>query len=118
MNPTNGVFHWTPTCDQATTINTITVWVTDSGQTSLMDAVSFTVVVRECGQPTLGLEVTEAGLALTWPVTASGFALEQTEDLTPPAQWMRVPETPNVVGNQFRLPIAPTNATVFYRLVR
>ena len=54
INPTNGIFHWTPTCAQASRIHTITVWVTDSGNTNLMDAASFMVTTRECVQPQVG----------------------------------------------------------------
>ena len=68
VNPTNGVFRWTPTCAQATTTNTLTVWVTDSGRTNLMDAMNFTVVVRECVQPTLGQQVLLAGQSGRVPV--------------------------------------------------
>jgi hypothetical protein len=68
VNPTNGVFRWTPTCAQATTTNTFTVWVTDSGRTNLMDAMNFTVVVRECVQPILGQQVLLAGQSGHVPV--------------------------------------------------
>lgn len=68
VNPTNGVFRWTPSCAQATTTNTITVWVTDSGRTNLLDAVSFTAVVRECVQPGLGQQILLAGTSGRVPI--------------------------------------------------
>lgn len=61
VNPTNGIFRWTPTCAQATTTNVITVWVTDTGRPTVMDAMNFMVVVGECVQPTLGQQVLLAG---------------------------------------------------------
>jgi hypothetical protein len=64
----NGVFNWTPTCDQASTSNRFTVRVTDSGQTSLADTASFSVFVKECVSPQLGRLVLEAGLTGRVPV--------------------------------------------------
>lgn len=60
LNPSNGVFRWTPTCAQASRTHRITVWVTDTGRTNLRDAVSFSVVTRECVQPVLGRVVLQA----------------------------------------------------------
>ena len=54
INPSNGMFRWTPNCSQASRTNVITVWVTDSGNTNLLDAVTFQVVVGECVQPQWG----------------------------------------------------------------
>jgi hypothetical protein len=47
INPTNGVFTWTPTEAQGPGTNVITVRVTDNGSPPLSDAKSFTVVVNE-----------------------------------------------------------------------
>jgi RHS repeat-associated protein len=61
INPTNGLFRWTPTCSQGSTTNSVTIWVTDSGRTNISDALIFTVVVRECVAPQLGRLVLRAG---------------------------------------------------------
>ncbi|MCW5553063.1 MAG: hypothetical protein KIS67_13000 [Verrucomicrobiae bacterium] len=61
VNPTNGVFRWTPSCANASTTNVVTIWVTDSDRPTVMDVMSFTVVVGECVQPTLGQQVLLAG---------------------------------------------------------
>ncbi|MCL4786789.1 MAG: hypothetical protein KJ070_08350 [Verrucomicrobia bacterium] len=61
MNPTNGVFRWTPACANASTTNVVTIWVADSARLTVMDAMNFTVVVGECIQPTLGQQVLLAG---------------------------------------------------------
>jgi hypothetical protein len=61
INPTNGVFRWTPNCTQASRTHTVTVFVTDTGNPNLRDARSFTVTTRECVVPELGRLVLRAG---------------------------------------------------------
>jgi hypothetical protein len=61
VNPTNGVFKWTPTCGQGSTTNLITVWLTDTGRGGMMDAMNFTITVGKCVQPTLGRLVMQCG---------------------------------------------------------
>jgi RHS repeat-associated protein/uncharacterized repeat protein (TIGR01451 family) len=61
INETNGVFSWMPSCSQASRSYPITVWVTDTGNTNLLDATSFAVVVSECVVPSLGRLVLQAG---------------------------------------------------------
>lgn len=68
VNPTNGVFHWTPTCGQASTTNLISVRVTDSGWTNMTDAVSFTVTVSDCVQPGLGQQILLVGSSGRVPI--------------------------------------------------
>jgi hypothetical protein len=51
INPTNGVFTWTPTEVQGPGTNTISVIVTDNGTPSLSATQSFTVVVLESNLP-------------------------------------------------------------------
>ncbi|MBI3851739.1 MAG: tandem-95 repeat protein [Verrucomicrobia bacterium] len=54
INPTNGVFTWTPTEAQGPSTNVITVTVTDNGSPNLSDSKSFTVFVNEVNSaPTL-----------------------------------------------------------------
>lgn len=61
VNPTNGVFRWTPSCSQASHSYPITIWVADTANTNLMDAATFTVNVGECVVPSLGRLVLLAG---------------------------------------------------------
>ena len=68
VNPTNGVFRWTPTCDQASTTNFMTVRVTDTGWTNMTDAVSFIVAVGDCVQPGLGQQILLAGSSGRVPI--------------------------------------------------
>ena len=68
VNPTNGVFRWTPTCDQASTTNLVSVRVTDSGWTNMTDVASFTVAVGDCVQPGLGQQILLAGSSGRVPI--------------------------------------------------
>ena len=61
ITSSNGIFIWTPNCSQASTMNLITVRVTDSGQTNLTDALAFIVAVNECVSPQLGRVVMAVG---------------------------------------------------------
>src|SRR5436190_20871565 len=51
INPTNGVFQWTPDESQGPATNQIGVIVTDNGTPPLSAVQSFTIVVREVNRP-------------------------------------------------------------------
>lgn len=57
-----------------------------------------------------------AGLTLTWPSWAVGFAPQSAADLA--SGWTPVPQTPILSGDQWSLTLLPTNAIRFYRLQR
>src|SRR5205814_5779764 len=83
INPTNGVFTWTPSIDQVLSTNIITVRVTDSGVPSLSDAKSFTIVVVSppviAGIETSGDTVTISWSALPGVTYRVQFNSEQSE---------------------------------------
>jgi hypothetical protein len=58
-----------------------------------------------------------AGLTLSWPSWAVGFAPQTTTDLTA-GGWLPLAQTPSLAGDQWSLIIAKTNAASFYRLQR
>jgi len=66
---TNGVFSWTPSCDQASTTNLITIWATDSYGIALSNSVSFVVAVGECLQIGVGSTVLQVGQTSSVPVS-------------------------------------------------
>lgn len=66
--PNSGVLRWTPSCSQASRTFPITVWVTDTGRTTIMDAITFTVAVSECVVPGLGRVILLAGESGRVPV--------------------------------------------------
>lgn len=68
LDPASGILRWTPTCAQASRTYPITMWLTDSGDTDFMDAITFTVSVSECVVPSLGRLVLEAGASGRVPV--------------------------------------------------
>jgi hypothetical protein len=89
INPTNGVFTWTPGTDLPPSTNLITVVVTDNGPPPLSDAKSFTLIVLETNrapQLTPLADVTvveEQRMTLTnyvadvdWPVQNLTFRLD------------------------------------------
>src|SRR6185369_4853087 len=69
INPTNGVFTWTPTEAQGPSTNLISVRVTDDGSPPSNDSRSFTVVVIESNSSPVLAPVTDqvafAGIQLT-----------------------------------------------------
>ncbi|HZR18708.1 MAG TPA: CARDB domain-containing protein [Verrucomicrobiae bacterium] len=83
INPTNGVFSWTPTRAQARSTNTITVRVTDSGYPTLSGTRSFTVTVGDYLELLMGSTIFRPGetgavsvvMNSTTPVTNLNFNL-------------------------------------------
>jgi len=55
-------------------------------------------------------------LVLTWPVSATGFTLQSTPSLTPPAVWMDSTVVPGAAGAQFTVTNANSGSAQFYRL--
>lgn len=58
-----------------------------------------------------------AGLTLSWPSWAVGFAPQVATNLAA-GGWTALTQTSMLAGDQWSLTIAPTNAPQFYRLVR
>ncbi|HXR47191.1 MAG TPA: S8 family serine peptidase [Candidatus Limnocylindrales bacterium] len=65
---TNGIFTWTPVCDQGSTTNLIVIWATDFGTPPMSNSVTFSVVVPECIEASLGNTVMLAGTTNSVPV--------------------------------------------------
>ncbi len=65
---TDGVFSWEPTCEEGSTTNPITVWVTDSSRPPLSNSMTFSVVVGECVQVSIGSSVMQAGQSTCVPL--------------------------------------------------
>jgi len=68
LNPTNGVFVWTPTFAQAPSTNWVTVWVSDSGVPPLSASNSFRIFVGDYIQVGLGSNVVQGGRATDLPM--------------------------------------------------
>lgn len=55
---------------------------------------------------------------LSWPATASTYQLQGTASLSGTVSWSNVPETPQSVGQEWVVDVAPTDAVRFFRLAR
>jgi hypothetical protein len=80
INPTNGLFTWTPNATQAPSTNTITIVVTDNGSPNKSDAkdFAFTVLELRVNPPALGTN----GVSLSWTAVAGlNFRLQYKTNL-------------------------------------
>jgi hypothetical protein len=99
---TNGVFSWTPTCEQGSTTNEITIWATDSGTPPLSNSMTFVITVSECVQLGIGSTVLQEGQSGN--VTVSLFS---TVGITNLSFSLAVP------SNRFtNFSIAPSNSAI------
>jgi uncharacterized repeat protein (TIGR03803 family) len=65
---TNGVFTWAPDCWQGSTTNLITVWAIDSGSPPVSNAMTFTVIVGQCVEVSVGSGPVQIGESTCVPV--------------------------------------------------
>jgi hypothetical protein len=65
----DGVFTWVPTCEQGSTTNTITTWATDSSVPPISNSMTFSVVVGDCVEVSIGSSIVQAGQSACVPVT-------------------------------------------------
>ena len=68
IDPTNGVFRWTPACWQGSSTFPVTVWATDSDRLRTSKSTTFTVTVLECVEASLGKAVVQAGHSTNVPI--------------------------------------------------
>jgi hypothetical protein len=74
INTNNGVFAWTPSRAQAPSSNYVTVIVTDNGVPPLSATNSFSVVVGDFAELSLGSAVVRAGRSGSVPITMNSSA--------------------------------------------
>ena len=67
--------------------------------------------------PALRIALGAGQVTITWPASALGYALEQTDSLATPA-WQSSGLTSTVEGDLNRVTITPTAAARFYRLAK
>ena len=68
IHPATGRFLWRPTREQAPSTNRVTVIMTDSGTPPLLDATTFTVVVNDYYELTVGSAVLRGGQSGSVPI--------------------------------------------------
>lgn len=64
----------------------------------------------------LGISLASGGLAITWPASATGLVLQQTDDLIA-GPWTTVNNPVTVVNGQNQVIVTPNGSRQFYRLV-
>lgn len=67
--------------------------------------------------PALSVARSGASLVLSWPSPSSGFQLQESAALVPPA-WTPVSGSPAVEGGSNKVTVAPNAAARFYRLAK
>jgi len=84
INPTNGLFTWTPSAAQASSTNFITVRVTDNGSPELSDVKTFSIVVNRVTELRLiELTMSSSGVVtLNWSSQdGKTYRVESKDDL-------------------------------------
>jgi uncharacterized repeat protein (TIGR01451 family) len=86
-----------------------------SAQTELTPGNNTVTLTTFVQAPTLA--VTRAGdqVTLSWPASAQGFVLQQSDNITPPS-WTDVTAQPSIVGNQKRVVVRADGTCRSYRL--
>src|SRR5262249_18968235 len=81
VNPTNGVFTWTPSVADASTTNLINVRVTDDGLPSFTDSLTFAVVVVPA--PVIeSVSVSGSNIVVVWSAVAGrSYRVQYKTDL-------------------------------------
>jgi hypothetical protein len=98
---------------------TNTAWVgftgADGGVASVQTISNFTFSLI-FPPPPLTASITAQGIVLSWPTTLLSYIVEYTTNLSPPATWSQIGQTPVVSGGleTVTIPIGSTNR--FYRL--
>jgi hypothetical protein len=54
-------------------------------------------------------------MILSWPANATGFTLQSTQDLSQPASWLDVTNSPAVTGGQFTVTNPMSSPAQFFR---
>jgi len=73
------------------------------------------MVVQTAGAPMLTLTRVGGDVVLAWPVTAIGFELEQTGNLSAPS-WSGAGVTPTIVGDHYQVTLPAVGSSKFFRL--
>lgn len=72
--------------------------------------------VQTPGAPFLSIQLTSTNTVIvSWPASATGFTLQQNNDLAAP-NWLSVTNSVSVIGGQCRVMVAPPTGNQFYRL--
>jgi hypothetical protein len=65
---TNGLFTWTPACEQGSSTNIVTIWATDVQYPTVSNSMTFLVTVGDCLQLSVGSAALPSGQSACVPV--------------------------------------------------
>jgi uncharacterized repeat protein (TIGR03803 family) len=112
----NGWTNWSAMVSPIPGPNTIAAYAVDSSSNvSITNSVIFDYVAS-APAPRLAIIHSGANVVLTWPTNATGFMLESTTNLVPPAVWITNSTSPFVVNTNNAVTNAITGTQKFYRL--
>jgi hypothetical protein len=69
------------------------------------------------GSPSLCISSLSTNILVSWPRAATGYQLETTSSLSPPASWNPVTNSAGLAGDHFEITLPKTNGQ-FFRLTR
>jgi D-alanyl-D-alanine carboxypeptidase len=111
INPTNGVFTWTPSASQGPEIYSITARVTDNGTPPLSDLKTFQVTVTRITEAVMNAQLTNGVFELQFPTDPGVLYLIQTS--TNMIDWETVMAT-NASSASIKIS-EPVGSSRFYR---
>jgi hypothetical protein len=116
VNPTTGVFAWTPNAAQGPATNSISVIVTDNSTPPVSHAKSFTITV--VGRPTIqSVACSSTNATLTWSaVPGATYRVQYKDDLNN-TNWTDLVPDVTATGPAASIADAPVVAQRFYRIL-
>jgi hypothetical protein len=120
INPSSGIFTWTPSTNQAPSTNAITVQVTDNGSPVMSTNRTFTVVVSAATSLRItGITVSPTGaVTLTWASQAGKtYSVEYRSDGAT-GTWTLLGNYPATGNSTSATDPSPGSSQRFYRVVQ
>ena len=117
INPTTGLFTWTPIVDQLPSTNIVTVRVTDSGVPSLSDAKPFTIVV--VSPPVIGgIDCSGDTVTITWSALPGIIYRVQFNSDPSESTWTNLPGDVTAQGSSaMKTDVIDGDPQRYYRVV-
>ncbi len=81
-------------------------------------SLTFTPPASPPSQPALSIHVTGGNLVITWPDTATGYALASATNLGSSASWSIVTNIPVIVNGFYTVTVSTTGGQKYYSLAR
>jgi O-glycosyl hydrolase len=110
---TNGVIRWQPVPGVVPSTHVFTTVVTDNGIPPVRATNSFSVYVGS--PPVLSAGLASNGVVVSWSSTLTNFVLESARELGSDV-WTAVTNTPQLLGAQASVVLAPEQGQQFFRL--